>query len=249
MSAEKEFFIGWEESVSEPVRRSLVGRAVALTLLGLLVAGLAAGFQATPGQGRFAFGSVKSYSGILLSEPVPMLVADQAIEGRTILLLVNQLKNGVEVADVVPYHLKRVSVSGALIHDDRGAMIELVPGGIESLNEGGSIDVPSLSEGEPVILSGEIVDSKCYLGVMNPGRLKPHRACAIQCIKGGIPPILVAQSVEGDVAHYVILGAEGEALNEQILEYVAEPIELSGRLKQLGDRLIVFTDPDSIRRR
>jgi hypothetical protein len=27
-------------------------------------------------------------------------------------------------------------------------------------------------------LTGEIVDSKCYLGVMNPGQGKVHRDCA-----------------------------------------------------------------------
>lgn len=249
MSAEKEFFIGWEERVPGGLRRSLIGRVVTLACLALLVAVLTAAFQTTPGSGRFAFGSVETYSGILLSEPVPMLIVDEAIEGQTILLLVNQLKHGVHETEVVPFHLQRVSLAGTLIHDDQGAMIELVPEGITVLEEPGSATVPALSEGELVTLVGEIVDSKCYLGVMNPGRLKPHRACAIQCLKGGIPPVLVAESHDGAVAQYVIVGSDGESINRQILEYVAEPIELSGQLKLLGDRRILFADLESLRRR
>ena len=38
-------------------------------------------------------------------------------------------------------------------------------------------------------LIGEIVDSKRYLGVMNPGNGKVHRDCAVRCLSGGIPPI------------------------------------------------------------
>jgi hypothetical protein len=49
-------------------------------------------------------------------------------------------------------------------------------------------------------LIGEIVDSKCYLGVMNPGALIPHRACAIRCISGGIPPVLLVRQSDRSAA-------------------------------------------------
>ena len=42
--------------------------------------------------------------------------------------------------------------------------------------------------GGPVTVSGEIVDSKCFLGVMVPGAGKTHKECASLCLRGGIPP-------------------------------------------------------------
>ena len=39
-------------------------------------------------------------------------------------------------------------------------------------------------------VKGEIVDPKCFFGVMKPGEGKPHKDCAIRCILGGIPPVL-----------------------------------------------------------
>ena len=47
---------------------------------------------------------------------------------------------------------------------------------------------------ERVMLRGEIVDSKCYLGVMNPGEGTVHRDCAARCLSGGLPPMLVVRS-------------------------------------------------------
>ena len=39
----------------------------------------------------------------------------------------------------------------------------------------------------------------CFLGVMKPGRSKPHRACAVRCISGGIPPFKVPGHARGGV--------------------------------------------------
>ncbi|MDE0594963.1 MAG: hypothetical protein OSB65_06930 [Roseibacillus sp.] len=49
-------------------------------------------------------------------------------------------------------------------------------------------------------LKGEIMNAKCYLGGMNPGNLKAHRACAIHCIQGGIPLVLLLRDRAGGPA-------------------------------------------------
>lgn len=51
-------------------------------------------------------------------------------------------------------------------------------------------------------LQGEIVDSKCYLGVMRPGNTKTHRACAVRCIAGGVPPVLLVRDAQGDAMYF-----------------------------------------------
>jgi len=95
---------------------------------------------------------------------------------------------------------------------------------------------------------GEIVDSKCYIGVMNPGQLIAHRACAILCVKGGIPPVLVVRSKEGPAGYLLLASAEGKPLNQQVLDYIAEPVQATGELKYYDGLLVLCTDPAGIRR-
>jgi hypothetical protein len=129
-------------------------------------------------------------------------------------------------------------------------MIELVEGSIHPL-EGEAPSVP-----DPVgkidlgvrTLRGEIVDSKCYLGVMKPGREKPHRACAALCIRGGIPPILLVESVGGERAFFFLTDEQGAPVNTRILDLVAEPIEITGRILKQGDILTMVADPAGYRR-
>jgi hypothetical protein len=99
-----------------------------------------------------------------------------------------------------------------------------------------------------VTLKGEIVDSKCYLGVMNPGNGKVHRDCAVRCISGGAPPAFIAQDSKGDVRVLLLTGSDGRALNREILSFVAEPLELTGRLARRGDSLFLLSEPSTFRR-
>ena len=64
-------------------------------------------------------------------------------------------------------------------------MLEMTEGSLQVIGDGAGGN-PSYQPLGAVTLTGEIVDSKCFLGVMNPGNLKPHKACAIRCISGGI---------------------------------------------------------------
>ncbi len=94
-----------------------------------------------------------------------------------------------------------------------------------------------------VTIVGEIVDSKCYLGVMNPGRSKVHRDCAARCISGGVPPALVTAD-----GLYLLAGADGRQLHAQILDLVAEKVEVSGTLLRSGETLTLWADPANYRR-
>jgi hypothetical protein len=96
--------------------------------------------------------------------------------------------------------------------------------------------------GEVTIL-GEMVDSKCYLGVMNPGRTKVHRDCAVRCISGGIPPMLVT----GD-ATYLLVGTDGRQLNQEVLNMVGETIEVRGMAVRSGETLSIKSEPVTYRR-
>jgi hypothetical protein len=108
-------------------------------------------------------------------------------------------------------------------------------------------DVPYQNLGKQTF-TGEIVDSKCYLGVMNPGQLATHRGCAIRCISGGCPPILVVRRKDGPPAYLLLVSAEGKPVNKQVLDMVAEPIEITGEVERQGELLILRADPVTYRR-
>ncbi len=95
---------------------------------------------------------------------------------------------------------------------------------------------------------GEIVDSKCFLGVMNPGQLTPHRACAIRCISGGVPPVLLVRQRDGPAIYLLLVSAEGKPVNKQVLDMVAEPLEITGEVERQGELLILRADPATYRK-
>ena len=103
--------------------------------------------------------------------------------------------------------------------------LEVVEGSV-SVVERASGPLPERTALGPAELQGEIVDSKCYLGVMNPGHLKPHRACAINCLRGGIPPVLLSRDETGAPVQTVLVSGDERLLRDWILEFVAEPIEV-----------------------
>ena len=99
----------------------------------------------------------------------------------------------------------------------------------------------------PVTLRGEIVDPKCYLGAMKPGEGKTHKACAVRCISGGIPPTLVCWDASGKSTYYVLVDEDGEAANEVFLDVIGQPVEVTGTTYQLEDLVILQTSRSSVR--
>ncbi len=87
---------------------------------------------------------------------------------------------------------------------------------------------------ESVILKGEIVDSKCYLGAMNPGYSKVHLSCAVRCISGGLVPMLVYK--ENNIEQFVLLtGKNFKPVNNELLRFVGKPVKVSGSKFQYGN--------------
>jgi hypothetical protein len=145
---------------------------------------------------------------------------------------------------------RSVRLEGSLVFRNGETMIEVVEDSIVEAPNVSVVQAPRASEElGTVTLVGEIVDSKCYLGVMNPGSTKPHRACAVRCIAGGIPPLLVVRGDAGTTTTMLLVSQEGRAVNQDVLDMIAEPVELTGRLVRDGDRLVLWADPSTYKRR
>jgi hypothetical protein len=212
-------------------------------VLGLVIFGVAIGVvlvfaQAPFAASAFEFQQYRDYKGVLIDWPYPMLIA-----GGDRFLLVDPGKHGASTSGLAG---KTVELKGALIHRGADRMLELLPGSLRAVADSGASET-RLDLGE-MTLTGEIVDSKCYLGVMNPGQGKVHRDCAARCIGGGIPPAFVVRDATGESRTLLLVGDDDRKLNREILDYVAEPVRLTGRLSRLGSTLVFSADLRSLHR-
>lgn len=243
MSAE--FYVGYQKEMPDSIARFL-RRRVALVLAGVVV--LAAGLAASQrpfGKGRFEFGTVRTFEGLVNLHPYPTLLLAKPDGVQSRFLLVAPGKFGA-TSLFEAWNGRRVKLEGTLIERDGRSMLEVVPDSVSSSDTSEySIDERLVG---PFTLRGEIVDSKCYLGVMKPGNLKPHKSCAIRCISGGIPPVLLVRDAEGNAQYFVLTGANGEPLNEFVIPYVAEPVEVSGDVIRTDDLYVLKIDPTTLKR-
>lgn len=239
-----EFFIGWQGKAPEKTGAFLKKITLGVLVLALVVAGGVAALQGTIAEdASFEFGNTQEFEGVLVKEPVPMLVGESAVW-----YLVNPFKHGFDPELAEEFHLKKVTMEGTLIARENKVMIEALPKSVKATSGGvvvGNPLGPEVTLGQTT-LRGEIVDSKCYLGVMNPGNLKTHRACAVNCIAGGIPPVLLVRNAAGEARYVLLVGEQGQAINEDILPLVAEPVTVTGELRQRGGQLILFTPVENI---
>lgn len=231
-------FIGWANA---PVadRRFLL---MALPLLGLSAAGGAfqlARAMGDPGAGRWDTGAVTRVTGVLAATPYPMLYVEDAGSPfgiRTVLLVAQgKCTSGLDLAAA---ENRAVTASGVLIERGGRRMLE-VPLMLEKWLEPSAIAVklPPLQV-EPLgraTLAGEIMDSKCFFGVMRPSGGKSHKACASLCIRGGIPPSFWARRQDGKESVLLMTDASGAAHGEAILPLVGEPVAAQGEIVRVGD--------------
>lgn len=204
MMGDDEFYIGYEGGMPPRIRRAVSG-AVVIAVAAAMMAGLLVVSQQRPlAESRIAFGQVRDFEGYLSLTPAPMLLVR---EGDTMRphWLVSAGKFGPLVA-LGSAADGWVRISGTLIEREQWRMIEMVAGSLRAARSG-----PPAPTAQPRarhrVLSGEIVDSKCFLGVMNPGERTVHRDCATRCISGGVPPMLAYRDQAG--SHLaLLLGAD-----------------------------------------
>ena len=97
-------------------------------------------------------------------------------------------------------------------------------------------------------MEGEIVDPKCYFGVMKPGYGKIHRSCAALCIAGGIPPVLVSSESNSVSDYFLLTDVKGNPIHKDILPYIGQPSIMSGMAEKLGDWHIIRIDVSQIQK-
>jgi hypothetical protein len=229
MPRESEFYVGYlpvPGGIRQFIRRVVIALGpVAVTTAAILIAG-----QHPFAPSTFEFQQYRDFSGTLLAGPYPAL----AIPGQGLpWLLVGPGKHG--AGDLSQLDGHAVRLKGERIFRGEDHMIELLPGTLADGGPGDSIAGP-VALGE-VQLTGEVVDSKCYFGVMNPGNGKVHRDCAVRCISGGIPPAFLVRDASGRTETLLLANWKPEFLN-----HIAEPVAIRGRLTRSSGRLTLYAE-------
>jgi hypothetical protein len=252
--ADRGFYIGYEPKAPAGVA-SWVRISVVLLFAILIVVAVASSTQQNRfDPGLFEWGVVRDFRGVVQERPYPALYVERRGDasqgaGFSRLDLVGVGKAGAASA-VRGLDGRSVDVRGSLIYLQGRTMIELAADGVVASDDaalvGRFMASPRVAEdlGEQT-LTGEIVGSKCLLGVMRPGRSKPHKACAIRCISGGVPPMLRVETVDGDHELFLLVGADGRAVNQEVLGFVAEPVVIRGQVRREGRLLVLEAEPSS----
>jgi len=265
------FYVGYVDETPPGVSRFARRVAISLLLLAAVLGAVLALLLERFDEGVFEYGTVRGYEGELLVDPHPrLLTADGPAEGY-LLVGVGKHGLDVDSEPSPPWTpspSRKTGLSGTLIRNPEAAMLEvhsleLPEGATEAgpaiepdataapATSGSALDSESVGpEAEAATnvirvsgqtLLGEIVDTKCYLGAMKPGRGKPHRDCAALCIRGGIPAALLVRTENGERHLVHLLNRQGQPLGRELLEWVGEPVEVWGTLRRRDNRLFLRT--------
>jgi len=226
-----EFYIGWmnnaPKSFAGTIKKYLLVLLPIIIVLGVLLALSQKKF----GTGNFEFGTLTEVKGIYSRTPVPNLkvLNSKDIWGNRNYITVPLIGYGKFGADGIIADLekeknismqgKNITLKGTLLYNDGKLLMQIDENDKPLLNvaENKEADAaPKTKELGTLDVKGEIVDPKCFFGVMKPGEGKPHKDCAIRCILGGMPPVLKVEDESGKENYYLIVGSKGEKINEAV---------------------------------
>ncbi len=234
------FFIGWSADIPSDIGRFTRSAVLAITTLGVALAVILPLLQNRFDPGSFDFGNTTVVEGELVTEPYPALHTDD-LDSTSDPLLVATGKRGAEGLLAALESGSWVEVEGTKIDAPAATMIEITraapadsPRTVQSAN---SIDFGEFE------LAGEIVDSKCFLGVMKPGRSRGHRACAIRCISGGVPPALLVTSKDKTLLLLLADQNGKRVAAATAAPLAAQPLTIRGRVGLRNGHLTLESDP------
>ncbi len=258
-----EFYIGWMPSAPEGFAKHVRKVVIALIIL-VIIAGVILSLQPRKfSTSSFEFGQKTTVKGIYQQFPVPSLkvVTQRDAFGNASYITIPLVGYGKFGAEGVMAELEReknisldkkeITLKGSLIYNDGKTLLQVDKNDVPLVQVNtvnAAIAKNEIKELGTVQLTGEILDPKCYFGVMKPGHGKPHRDCAIRCISGGMSPVFWVRNGKGATNYYLILDEEGQKMNNELKDHIAEPISLTARAVQYDDWIVLYTNKESIQR-
>jgi hypothetical protein len=254
----EQFFIGWNGELSQHnkkiLKRFLIPIFIFVPLLCFLLIYFTKPFEDT----NFELGNVKEFVGTFQDSPFPVLILEPGQVADDLnhhALLVGYGKNGAEtfIKEIEQSEGKlagrKIKIQGTLIYGDGRVLIELTKKEkslLEILNGPKQENRTSILSSQQVSFKGEIMDPKCWFGVMKPAEGKVHKSCAIRCISGGIPPVLKVKE-NGSNTYYILKSNNEMNINKSVLSFVAEPVSMTGAVSEHNGWKVLTIDPSTIK--
>ena len=234
-----DFFVGYLRTPLRLVRWLAV--VLALLLLGIdAVSLLLYRIQEARASGDWGSEGEAAYDGVLLARPYPtVLVPASPGHPAHAVLLVAEGKHG--APDVAALDGRRVTVQGYPLFRDALTVLQLSQPPRLAENAGAA-PAPAVTELGPRTLTGEIADSKCFLGAMVPGEGKVHAGCAGLCLLGDIPALFVTRDAAGRLTYRLLSDEAGGAMSEAAAAHAGEFLTLTGTVRRY-DGIEVFAVP------
>ena len=259
----QEFYIGW--MTKAPSSFAMHTKRILLALLAIVViAAILLGIsQKKFSTGNFEFGVLTEVKGVYFNEPVASI---KVVNGKDIFgslsyttipvlgfgkMGAKGILEAVEKEKNVVLNQREITLKGTLLYNDGKLLMQIDSNDKPVVHIGNSVPadlLPLKQDLGDMQVKGEIVDPKCYFGVMKPGQGKPHKDCAIRCILGGISPVLRVSNEDGANNYYIVVGPNGEKMNEAVKDYVAEPVTLQARAVKYGDWIVLYVKREGITR-
>lgn len=246
MKKNDEFYVSYIDGSLGAKTRQTLKRFTIGSLVIIILGALLFSFAQKPFKNStFELTSATKITGVFHEKPYPMLRVEVAKNTyKNILLLgfgkssanpyLEKLQN--EVADL---NGKKVSIEGNLIYYNGKTLIQITNEEKVTLENDAIHAIPLKKVISEMTFQGEIIDPKCYFGVMKPGKGKIHRSCAVRCISGGIPPVLATTDNNNISQYYLLTDLDGKPINDSVLPFIGKPSKITGIVEKMEDWYII----------
>jgi hypothetical protein len=242
MKKNDEFYVSYITGSLGPKTKKTLKHFSIIAILAIAIGALLFSFSQKPFKNStFELLNEAKITGVFHENPYPMLRVEVAKNTfKNILLL------GFGKSSANPYFVKlqnevkdlngkTLRIEGNLIYYNGKTLIQITDEEKVLLVEGKNTTTPRKEVISNMTLEGEIIDPKCYFGVMKPGKGKIHRSCAVRCISGGIPPVLASTDSNNLSQYFLLTDLKGKPINVDILPYIGKPSRISGIVEKMDD--------------
>lgn len=242
MKKNDEFYVSYiEGSLGANTKKTLKQFSIAAISVIIIGAVLFSVSQTPFKNSTFELATATKITGTYRENPYPMLRVEVAENTFKNVLLLGFGKSSVnpflekiqnEVADL---NGKTISIEGNLIYYNGKTLIQITDAEKVILVSGINRYIPIKKQISRMTLEGEIIDPKCYFGVMKPGKGKIHKSCAVRCISGGIPPVLATTDKNNMSQYFLLTDMKGNPIHNDLLRYIGKPSKITGVVEKMED--------------
>jgi hypothetical protein len=255
MNNDNQFYIGWMPKAPGLYVKIIRKTILSLTLLTVTTAIVLALQQKKFSTASFEYGQLTTVKGIYQVFPVPSIRINTPPDpfGHSSSITIPLVGYGKFGAEGVIESLEKennrhldqmqVTLKGTLLYSDGKTLLQIDENDkplLQISNPPAIMPSHVIKELGMVKLQGEILDPKCYFGVMKPGHGKPHRDCAARCIEGGMSPVFRIGNKKQEMNYYLLLDSAGKKMNKQLINYIGEPVSLEAKAVQYDDWVILY---------